>query len=99
MIGGHHVTLTLHRGLRPEELPAAWERGHLAMHAVRAPGGGGLPERGSLLEVAGAELSAVRKVDGRIQVRIWNPSGERRTARVAGREVDLGPSQIVDVEP
>jgi alpha-mannosidase/mannosylglycerate hydrolase len=98
MIGEHRVTLTLHRGLRPDELPAAWERGHLAMPAVQAPGGGDLPQRGSLLEVEDAELSAVRKVDGRTQVRIWNPSGERRPARVAGREVDLGPAQIVDVE-
>ena len=98
MIGELHVTVTLHRGLPSEELPGAWERAHLAMYAVRASGGGDLPDRGSLLELEGAELSAVRKVDGRTQVRIWNPSQERRTARVAGRDVDLGPGRIEDVE-
>jgi alpha-mannosidase len=98
MIGEHRVSLTLHRALRSDELPAAWERAHLVMHAVRAPGGGDLPDRGSLLAIEGAELSAVRKVDGRVQVRIWNPSLEPRTAQVAGRAIELGPAKIADVE-
>ena len=98
MIGEHRVSLILHRGLRSDELPAAWERAHLVMHAVRTPGGGDLPARGSLLAIEGAELSAVRKVDGRVKVRIWNPSLEPRTAQVAGRAIELGPAKIADAE-
>jgi hypothetical protein len=48
--------------------------------------------------VEGAELSSVRRIDGRVQVRVWNPSPERRVARVAGREVVLGPGRIETVE-
>jgi hypothetical protein len=47
--------------------------------------------------VEGAELSAVRKVDGMVQVRVWNPSGVARTARVAGHDIVLGPARIEDV--
>ena len=97
MIGEHHVTVTLRRGVSKAELPAAWERASLPTPAVMAPGGGDLPDRGSLLEVEGAELSAIRKVGGTVQVRIWNPSGVARTARVAGHEVVLGPARIEDV--
>ena len=89
--------MTLRRGVSKAELPAAWERASLPTPAVMAPGGGDLPDRGSLLEVEGAELSAIRKVGGTVQVRIWNPSGVARTARVAGHEVVLGPARIEDV--
>jgi alpha-mannosidase len=94
MMGRHRLWLTLQRGVNPEELPAAWERGHLLVHAVRARGGGNLPEAGSLLDVDGAELSSVRKVDGYAEVRIWNPFKEPREARVAGRAIRLGPARI-----
>jgi len=38
-------------------------------HTAEAPGGGDLPDSGSLLEIEGAELSSVRKVDGVVEVR------------------------------
>jgi alpha-mannosidase len=89
------VRLAVARGIRPEDLPAEWERHHLHVFAIRAPGGGDLPDRGSLLEVEGCELSAVRRLDqGTIEVRIWNPTSERRTARVADQEIGLGPARI-----
>ena len=44
--------------------------------------------------IEGAELSSVRKVDGAVEVRIWNPSQEPREAWVAGRFVRLGPARI-----
>jgi hypothetical protein len=59
-----------------------------------ARGGGDLPDTGSLLEVEGAELSSVRKVDGHTEVRIWNPGRKAREARVAGRTIRLGPARI-----
>ena len=85
--------------MRPGQMPRSWERLFLPTGFAEAPGGGDLPETGSLLEIEGAELSAVREVDGRTKVRIWNPSQERRNARVAGRQVAMGPAEIVDVEP
>ena len=66
-------------------------------HTAEAPGGGDLPDTGSLLEIEGAELSSVRKVDGVVEVRIWNPSNEPREAKVAGRAVWLGPARIETV--
>jgi hypothetical protein len=60
------------------------------------PPGNGLS--GRLLEVTGARLSAVRRTPGDgIEVRIWNDTGERAAARVAGCEVDLGPCRIETV--
>ena len=98
MIGEQTFDVALATGLQPEDMPGMWERAYLTAATAEAPGGGHLPDSGSLLEVEGAELSAVRKGEGRLQVRIWNPSLGAPTARVAGREVRLGPAQIVDVE-
>ena len=99
MIGEQSFDLGVCSGLRPEQMPRSWERLFLPSGVAEATGGGDLPEAGSLLQIDGAELSAVRKVEGRTQVRIWNPSEERGTARVAGRQVEMGPAEIVDVEP
>ncbi len=64
-------------------------------------GSGGLSGTGlsgCLLEVTGARLSAVRRAgDGGTEVRIWSDTGEQRTARVDGRDVDLGPCRIETV--
>jgi hypothetical protein len=97
MPGEQYFFLAVATGLRPEELPATWERINLLGASAQAKRNGDLPDTGTLLEVEGAELSSVRKVDGKVQVRIWNPSREPRTARVAGREVHLGPGRIEDV--
>jgi hypothetical protein len=94
MIGETYFSLSFLRGVLFEELPSTWERLELLGASSDAPGGGDLPDRGSLLDVEGAELSSVRKVDGVVEVRIWNPSSEAREARVAGRAVRLGPGRI-----
>jgi hypothetical protein len=97
MLGEQYFFLAVAAGLRPEDLPAMWERINLLGASAQAKRKGDLPDTGTLLEVEGAELSSVRKVDGKVQVRIWNPSLEPRTAHVAGREVQLGPGRIEDV--
>jgi hypothetical protein len=97
MLGGHSVHLWFERGLRPEDLPSAWERYALALRAVPADGGGKLPGSGSLLEIEGAELSSVRRVDEELEVRIWNPSKEQRESVVGGRTISLGPARIETV--
>ncbi len=94
MPGNHFRSIWLRRGLRPEDLNRAWEEATLSGGMGEARGGGELPDVGSLLEVEGAELSSVRKVDGHTEVRIWNPTGEPREAKVGGRAIRLGPARI-----
>jgi hypothetical protein len=79
-----------------------WERYALPLLEIDLPEPGssadGAGLSGRLLEVTGARLSAVRRAtDNGIEVRLWNDTGERCTARVAGREVDLGPYRIETV--
>jgi alpha-mannosidase len=74
-----------------------WERFALPVVEAPASGGGTLPRRGSLLEVdAGeAQLSSIRRVDGRSQVRLWNPFADRDVqAEVGGGRTSLGPARI-----
>jgi alpha-mannosidase len=97
MIGEHRFRVTLQRGIAPEHLPSAWERSHLPLRARRASGGGNLPEAGSLLSIDGAQLSSVRRVDGDLRVRVWNPSTERREVRVGDRTLVLEPAGIESV--
>jgi len=49
-----------------------------------------------LLELTGgAELSNIRRRDGRVEVRLWNPRRDAPAqAVVAGRDVQLGPARI-----
>jgi hypothetical protein len=51
-----------------------------------------LADRGSRLEVTGAEVSALRRVDGRLQLRVFNPSTAASTLAVPGRR-----GQLVDL--
>ena len=98
MLSDHnHFFIWLKRGLRPDELNRAWEDATLPGLTAEARGGGDLPDGGSLLEVEGAEVSSVRKVDGAVEVRIWNSSNKPREARVAGKAVRLGPGRIETV--
>lgn len=57
----------------------------LPLEVVVAPGGGWRGERGSALEVAGAEVSALRRVPGALELRVWNPSHQPTTVEVGRR--------------
>lgn len=94
MLGRTEFALGIQANARREDLVRTRERFALPLPATRANGGGELPDRGSLLEIEGAELSSVRRVGHDIEVRIWNPSGERRLASVGGSTVELGPHRI-----
>ena len=65
-----------------------------------ATGGGALPASGSLLEVSGdASLSNVRRRDGTLEVRLWNPRTDTPVhATVGGNDVVLGPARIETIE-
>jgi mannosylglycerate hydrolase len=43
------------------------------------------PRQGRVLEVTGAQVSALQRVDGRLEVRLFNPRAEETTVAVAGR--------------
>ena len=59
---------------------------------ARARGGGAGPATGSALNVEGAQVSAVRRVDGELEVRVFNPTDATTCVQIAGRSgrlVDL----------
>ncbi|HXF58079.1 MAG TPA: hypothetical protein VNO34_11020 [Actinomycetota bacterium] len=97
MVGETAFSLGLLPGARREELLPAWERFALPLLEAPARGGGHLPPVGRLLEVAGAELSAVRRVDGELEVRVWNSDLRPREARVGGRALALRGAEVRDV--
>ncbi len=62
------------------------------LEVVNAPGGGACPPAGSHLAVTGAEVSSLRRVDGGLEIRVFNPSDETTEVRVEERHgwlVDL----------
>ncbi len=64
----------------------------LPLELVHAPGGGGRATPGSALEIDGAEVSAVRREAGLLEVRVFNPTDRTTTVRVGSRSgwlVDL----------
>ncbi len=52
-------------------------------------GGGDRGARGSALTVDGAEVSSVRRVDGDLEVRVFNPTDETATVDLGGRTARL----------
>jgi hypothetical protein len=64
----------------------------LPLEVVVGPGGGGRPSVGTALQVHGAEVSAVVRRGGALEVRVFNASSEEATVVVDGRRgwlVDL----------
>jgi hypothetical protein len=57
----------------------------LPLIVEHADGGGSLPAEGSMLSVRGAEVSAVRRVGGALEVRVFNPHDEPATVDFDGR--------------
>jgi hypothetical protein len=78
------------------ELLTGWERFGLPIVEAAAAGGGSLPRRGTFLplDLAGAQLSNVRRVDDRLEVRCWNPGREQISARIDDLGVELGAGAI-----
>jgi alpha-mannosidase len=97
MLGDTEFKLAVLPEAGREDLLNRWERFALPLVSREAAGGGPMPDRGSLLDVQGAELSSIRRVDGAVEVRVWNQSDQPTTARVADRQVDLGPAKIATI--
>jgi len=96
MLGTTVFELALHRAASGDQLMEKWERFALPLIEVPTAGGGSLPASGTLLAVDGdAVLSNVRRKDGVLEVRLWNPSAERSAnVRVAGNAATIGPARI-----
>ncbi|MEY2568347.1 MAG: 2-O-(6-phospho-alpha-D-mannosyl)-D-glycerate hydrolase [Actinomycetota bacterium] len=68
------------------------EDAFVPLHTALAPGGGDRPAAGQALEVDGAQVSAVRRVAGGLEVRVFNPTAEPTTVSLGTRRgwlVDL----------
>lgn len=96
MIGTTEFRIGIRRGATPDDLLTDWERFALPIREAPAAGGGTLPATGSLLELSGdAVLSSVRRRDGSVEARLWNPRDDRPSrALLGGRDVVLGPAAI-----
>jgi alpha-mannosidase len=100
MLGPTTFELALQAGATSLGLMADWERFALPIREVPTAGRGTLPSSGSLLAVEGdAVLSNVRRKDGTLQARLWNPSPDRpANVRVAGKPAAIGPARIETIE-
>jgi hypothetical protein len=78
------------------ELLAGWERFGLPIAEAVVAGGGTLPRRRSLLplDLGHVQLSNVRRIDGSLEVRCWNPGTEPLPARIDDVATELGPAAI-----
>jgi hypothetical protein len=90
MLGPHRVRYAVAVGTYdPWRLAdLAW----LPLHLVRAAGTGPLPASGSRLTVRGAEVAALQRQDGVIEIRVFNPRAGEATVEIPGHSgclVDL----------
>ena len=56
----------------------------LPMEVLASPGGGSRSPSGRALEVEGAEVSAVRRTEGALELRVFNPRSEATTVSMPG---------------
>ncbi|MCU1377720.1 MAG: alpha-mannosidase [Acidimicrobiales bacterium] len=57
----------------------------LPLEVAQSEGSGHAPATGSALELTGAEVSAVRRAEGTLEVRVFNPTAEPTEVRIPGR--------------
>ncbi len=57
----------------------------LPLELVHSPGGGTRPDTGSMLHVEGAEVSAIRREAGALEVRVFNPTQSETTVGLGSR--------------
>lgn len=84
----------------PAAMLAGWERFGLPIMEAPAAGGGSLPRSAPLLDLdAGdAQLSSVRRREGVVEARLWNPSHDRAASiRIGAVNRDVGPARIETV--
>jgi alpha-mannosidase len=97
MLGETTFSLAVLPGADRDGLFGDWERFAMPLLEVPAPGGGTRPSSGALLEIAGdgVELSNVRRREGTVEIRVWNPSSdEPRSISIDGHEFAIGLAAI-----
>jgi len=65
------------------------DQAFLPLEVTVGTGRGSRPATGSALDLTGAEVSALRRVDGVLEVRVFNPTGETTTVSLPGRRGSL----------
>ena len=100
MIGETAFRIGIWPSADARELLPNWERFALPLATAVASAAAPFRRRGSLLEVSGdASLSNVRRRDGALEVRLWNPRTDTSVhATVGGNDVVLGPARIETIE-
>ena len=100
MIGETTFALAVWRGADRDSLLRGWERFALPLVDATASAGTSHPSAGSLLELSTheVELSNIRRRDGALEIRVWNPriDGPARTT-IAGRDFTVGPAGIATI--
>jgi mannosylglycerate hydrolase len=82
---GRHVSLQYALAVGVDDPYALADDVLLPLEVFTGPGGGTRPPAGSELSVGGAEVSAVRRDGGVLEVRVYNPSPEPTTVTLAGQ--------------
>jgi mannosylglycerate hydrolase len=90
MLGRHVLRYCIHTG--DGDPYALADQAWVPLELIRGRGMGTRPDRGSVLSVTGAEVSALLRVGGSLELRVFNPSDSESTVRIDGRSgwlVDL----------
>jgi alpha-mannosidase len=83
LIGLRHLRYVVQMG--DADPYALVDHAFLPLTVLEAPGGGHRPATGAALTVDGAEVSALHRVAGALELRVFNPTDRPATVRVAGR--------------
>jgi mannosylglycerate hydrolase len=90
MLGRQVVRYCVHAG--PADPYALSDQAWVPLEVTSGRGSGDRPAHGCLLAVSGAEVSALQRVAGSLEIRVFNPSEQDTMVRVEGRSgwlVDL----------
>jgi alpha-mannosidase len=94
LLGETNLSFALYPNATVDGLLPAWERFAIPLRSTPVSGRGQLPHTGTLLDVGGAQLSSIRRREGELEARLWNPTAATVRARVGTRALDLGPRRI-----
>jgi len=89
---GQRIVFTYAIALDKEDPYALADEVLMPLEVVNAMGGGERPASGAALSVTGAEVSALRRHNGLLEVRVFNPSPAATTVHISGHSgylVDL----------
>jgi alpha-mannosidase len=84
LIGPVHLRYAIHIG--DSDPYALVDQAFLPLTVLEAPGGGPRPASGTALAVDGAEVSALQRVAGALELRVFNPTDREVTVRVTGHQ-------------